>query len=99
MKKPNIRVSDHAVLRYLERVVGLNIAMVRQHIADTCAGPAAIGAVCVRAEGFRFEIANGIDQPTVTTIRPDTDKLSRTAKERNQRFIERRKSNGHEHQR
>ncbi len=88
-KKSNpIRVSDHAVLRYLERVVGLNIDMVRKHIADTCAGPAAIGAVCVRSEGFRFEIANGIENSTVTTVRPDTGP-SATNRGRNQRAYER----------
>jgi len=82
-----IRVTDHAVLRYMERVMGLNIEMVRKHIADTCAGPAAIGAVCVRAEGFRFEITNN----TVVTVRPDNQAPSNTDRRRNQDFIQRRK--------
>lgn len=100
MKKPSpIRVTDHAVLRYMERVMELNVDMVRKHIADLCAGPAAIGAVCVRAEGFRFEIANGAGNSTVTTVRPDRQAPGATTKERNQRAIERKTSNGHEQQR
>lgn len=86
MPKPEpIRVSDHAVLRYLERVMDFNIDMVRKHIADTCAGPAAIGAVCVRAEGVRFEIINN----AVTTITPDRINPSQTSRDRNQRVIAR----------
>ena len=85
------RVSDHAVLRYLERGMKLNIEMVRQHIADLCSGPAAIGAVCVRSEGLRFEIVNAGDAGyTITTVTPDRDTPGRTSQQRNQRFIERR---------
>lgn len=85
-KKPDpIRVSDHAVLRYLQRVMGLDVEMVRKHIADTCAGPAAIGAVCIRTEGFRFEITNN----TVLTVRPDALVPSRTTQRRNQLYIQR----------
>lgn len=90
MKKPApVRITDHAVLRYMERVMELNVDLVRQHIADLCAGPAAIGAICVRAEGFRFEITNGVEHSTVTTVRPDRVSPGATTKERNQRFIER----------
>lgn len=88
-KKPDpIRVSDHAVLRYLQRVMGLDVEMVRKHIADTCAGPAAIGAVCIRTEGFRFEITNN----TVLTVRPDALVPSKTTQRRNQLYIQRNRS-------
>lgn len=80
-----IRVTDHAVLRYLERVVGFDIDAVRKHIADTCAAPAAIGAVCVRAEGYRFEITNN----TVVTVRPDGVEPSNTTRQRNADIIAR----------
>lgn len=89
-KRDPIRISDHAVLRYMERVMELNVEMVRKHIADLCTGPAAIGAVCVRAEGYRFEIANGIEHSTVTTVRPDRVTPGHVTKQRNQRAIERR---------
>lgn len=51
-------VTDHAILRYLERVKGLDVEGIRQHIFALCAGPAALQATCVRAEGHRFEIHN-----------------------------------------
>lgn len=84
IKEP-LRVTDHSVIRYLERAMGLNVEIVRQHIASICAGPAAIGAVCVRAEGVRFEIANN----AVTTVSPDHVNPSNTSRARNQRAIER----------
>ena len=88
MKKPEpLRVSDHAVLRYLERGMGLEIEKVRQHIADLCAGPAAIGAVCVVSEKLRFEITGN----TVVTVRPDRGSPGGVTRERNQRIIQREK--------
>lgn len=42
-----IHVTDHAVLRYLERAIGLNIEAVRQHIAGVCGTPAAFGVSAV----------------------------------------------------
>jgi hypothetical protein len=85
MKHEPLRVSDHAVLRYLERAMEFNIEAIRTHIASICSGPAGIGAVCVRAEGVRFEIINN----TVTTITPDRTAPSLIGRARNQRLIER----------
>jgi len=88
MTKDPVRVSDHAVLRYLERAMGFNLQIVRDHIAKVCDGPAAIGAVCVRSEGVRFEITNN----TVLTVRPDTGPIpSRVTQERHRNRIERNK--------
>ncbi|MCO5083375.1 MAG: hypothetical protein M9955_17175 [Rhizobiaceae bacterium] len=47
-----MRVSDHAVLRYLERVVGLDVEALRAQIALDCAR--AQGAPCVRTEHARY---------------------------------------------
>lgn len=80
-----IRVTDHAVLRYLERAMGLNVEIVREHIAAICSGPVAFGAVCVRAEGLRFEIAHN----AVTTVVPDRQQPSNISRERNQHKIAR----------
>lgn len=88
MKKPlkePIRVSDHAVLRYMERAMNLNVEIVREHIASICAEPASVGAVCVRTEGVRFEIANN----TVITVAPDRSNPSKTGRERTQGTIQR----------
>jgi hypothetical protein len=57
--KESVRISDHAMLRCLERAMGLNIEIVREHILSICSNPAAFGAVCVRSDGMRFEIVNG----------------------------------------
>jgi hypothetical protein len=54
-----IHVTDHAVLRYLERAKGLDVDAVRRHIAEVCTGPAAAGALCVKTEGVKFEMQNG----------------------------------------
>lgn len=67
ISKEAIVVTDHALLRYLERAMGLNVELVRQHILGVCADAAAFGAVCVRAEGLRFEI----DGNRVCTVTPD----------------------------
>lgn len=94
IKEP-VRISDHAVLRYMERAMGLNVEIVRQHIASICAGPAAMGAVCIRSEGVRFEIVGN----AVTTVSPDRIQgPSGISRERNQRIIERKKPNGNEQQ-
>lgn len=86
MTKEPIRVSDHAVLRYMERAMDLNVEIVREHIATLCQPAAHAGAVCIRAEGVRFEISNN----AVTTVTPDRVTPSNTTKARNQRIIERR---------
>ena len=38
------RVTDHALLRYLERAVGVNVELIREHIALICAPTANAGA-------------------------------------------------------
>lgn len=76
MKHQPLIVTDHCVLRYLERVQGQPIEAVRDHIRKLCEGPAALQAKCVRAEGVRFEIQNN----HVVTTRPDGTMPSRTSK-------------------
>lgn len=54
MTKPRVRVSDHAVLRYLERVGGFDIEALRCDIRDRVWKAADSGASCVVIDGFRF---------------------------------------------
>ena len=61
----HIHVTDHAVIRYLERVKGLDVEATRRHIADVCKGVRL--ARCVRAEGFDFVIK----ERCVVTVRPN----------------------------
>lgn len=53
MKAP--RVTDHAVLQYLERVKGMNVEQVRRHIERICQNGGG-GARSVLAEGHTFVI-------------------------------------------
>ncbi|MDB5937576.1 MAG: hypothetical protein JWQ01_4920 [Massilia sp.] len=65
--KPLLVVTDHAVVRYCERVLGMDMEGVRRVIHEICEGPSAFGARCVRNGGYRFEMVDG----RVTTIAPD----------------------------
>jgi hypothetical protein len=87
IKKDPFRVTDHCVLRYMERAMGLNVEIVRQHIEGICKGPAAVGAVSVRSEGVRFEIRNN----TVLTVAPDRTNPSNTGRAIVQDKIQRKK--------
>jgi hypothetical protein len=68
-----IRVSDHALLRYLERYVGLDIeavridlesAFARAHGASMSLG---VADYAIRSDGHTFIVRDG----TVTTVIPD----------------------------
>lgn len=59
MKKPRHPVTDHAVLRYLERVEGVDIEAIRcriGHLADRGIGMGACGVV---SGGFIYRIDGG----------------------------------------
>lgn len=79
MKPPALpRVTDHAVLRYLERVQGFDVETVRRKIAERCAAPMASGAVSLIFDGHRFEFSNG----AVITVVPYTGMANRTREAR-----------------
>lgn len=61
MKKPRIAVSDHAVLRYMERAMGLDVDAVRAEIAAKVRlAEEHPGCTAILAEGLRFRIENGV---------------------------------------
>lgn len=62
-----IHVTDHAILRYLERAYGLDVELVRRHIAGRCATGAALGAVGVTVENVKFVLSAGVAETTVVT--------------------------------
>jgi hypothetical protein len=77
----SLPVTDHAIVRYLERAKGVDIEAIRLHIWKTCEGAVKIGATCLRAEGVKFEFTNG----KVITVAPDgllPSKISRAASQR-----------------
>lgn len=73
-----IHVTDHAVLRYLQRAKGFDVEAVRRHIASLCTVPALAGALCVRTEGVKFEIQSR----KVITCTPGHGGVNRTKRAR-----------------
>lgn len=63
----NVRVSDHAVLRWLERVEGVDVAAIRRRIANAVQGGADRGAVGVRQAGVTFKLQYNPGEAVVTT--------------------------------
>lgn len=76
MKLPH--VTDHCLVRYLERAKGFDVEAVRRHIAQLCAPYVDTGAQTIHAEGVRFELGTG----KVITVTPTGKYKSRTRRER-----------------
>ena len=68
MKAPTVRVSDHAVLRYLERVGGFEIEKLRQAMAARVALSATLGAHTVLIDGHRFVLKDAMGEVVVATV-------------------------------
>ncbi|KNY13625.1 hypothetical protein AKG11_28235 [Shinella sp. SUS2] len=63
-----LHVTDHAVLRYLERAHGLDVEAVRRHIASRCATGAELRAATVVIERVKFVLAQASTETTVVTV-------------------------------
>ena len=70
MTKP-LRVTDHCLIRWLERVRGFNLDRDRREIQEICAG---MTSGTVKSHGHYFEIENN----AVVTITPDTKMPNKT---------------------
>lgn len=70
MTRPRTHVSDHAVLRYLQRVGGFDIDGLRAAIAVRVDAAACAGASGVVIDGFVFRIRRDVHGPVVTTVMP-----------------------------
>lgn len=66
MKRPPTPVSDHAVMRYVERVMGINVERLRVDIGHAVDEAARAGASSVKINGLVFRIRDGV----VTTVVP-----------------------------
>lgn len=62
-----VRVSDHAVLRYLERAHGLDVEAVRRHLAGRVATGVRLGAIAVTVESVKLLLREDV---VVTVVRP-----------------------------
>jgi hypothetical protein len=70
MKDP-IAVSDHALVRYLERVGGFDLSKLRQELGTRVADAAKAGATTVTMEGFAYRIGRDADgRPVLLTVLP-----------------------------
>ncbi len=58
--KPDIRVTDHAVLRYLERAHGLDVEAIRNHLAGRAMTGVQLGASAVIIEGVKLILKDGV---------------------------------------
>lgn len=58
--KTDIRVTDHAVLRYLERAHGLDIEAVRDHLAGRAMTGVQLGASAVIIEGVKLILKDSV---------------------------------------
>ncbi|MGR3479379.1 hypothetical protein [Salipiger marinus] len=63
-----LRVSDHAVLRYLERAGGFEIEQLRGHMAQRIQQAWTGDTLYVRLDGFSFVIRRDEMGPVVTTV-------------------------------
>lgn len=68
MSERTVHVSDHAVLRYLERVGGFEIDRLRAEIAERVGRTYAKGATNVIIDGFRYVIEVADNGPVVVTV-------------------------------
>lgn len=67
-KKPRLRVSDHAIVRYLERVGGFDIDGLRWQIANRLQPAADAGAHAVWVEDHLFVLGRDAEGPAVITV-------------------------------
>jgi hypothetical protein len=64
-----ISVSDHAIVRYLERVGGFDIDRLRQQIASRISEAAKAGASAVVVDGYEYVIQiDASGHPIVATV-------------------------------
>jgi hypothetical protein len=74
-----VKVSDHALLRYLERVKGINIEAARAEVEEITGVAAALGAMTVARDGHVYVLS--LDY-TVKTVLPKGGKPSRRSRGR-----------------
>ncbi|WP_333827731.1 hypothetical protein [Pararhodobacter sp.] len=69
MKHPRTRVTDHAVLRYLERVLKLDVETCRRDIGRKVDQAASQGASAIIIEGMAYRMIHDAGVSTVVTVR------------------------------
>ncbi|SMH35978.1 hypothetical protein [Maritimibacter sp. HL-12] len=72
IKKPRVQVSDHAVIRYLERVPGMDVETIRREIGRKVDRGADLGACGVQIGGFVYKIRDGVVTTVLLASQPET---------------------------
>lgn len=83
MKKHLVQVTDHALIRYIERVLGHDLDDIRDEIATRVERAAEIGAEAVIVDGFRFVV----DNKKVVTVHPANEPCIRTGRVKDKRRV------------
>jgi hypothetical protein len=65
--RPFVHVTDHAVLRYLERAHGLDVEAVRRHLAGRAVNAARLGAIGVTIENVKLVLRHEASEISVVT--------------------------------
>lgn len=65
---PKVRVTDHALVRYLQRVGGFDMDALRAEMEDRVNKTYLAGAPSIVIDGFRFAISDDGRGPVVTTV-------------------------------
>ncbi|MBN2631570.1 MAG: hypothetical protein JXR75_13650 [Rhodobacteraceae bacterium] len=68
MKRARVRITDHALLRYMQRVQGLDIEALRSALERRVSATYLDGACGVTIEGFSFRIGQDGYGAVVTTV-------------------------------
>lgn len=71
-----IRISDHAILRYLERVGGFEIERLRKQLEVRLSRTAVPGAASVLIDGYRYLLKIGPTGLVVVTVLEKNDKAT-----------------------
>ena len=64
MTKPRIAISDHALIRYIERVQGVSLDPMRRELEAMLAPAMHAGACSKVVNGFTYMFRKGVDEDT-----------------------------------
>lgn len=66
----SVEVTDHGLVRYMQRVMGIDVEAIRKDVADMLSARelpgSASGSMVVRLDGFRFVVLGG----RLVTVKP-----------------------------
>jgi hypothetical protein len=85
-----INVTDHALMRFIERVGGVDLTSFRDHIAELVRAAIAIGATQVSIDGFTYVI-NPTSRAVITILDESERWIEPKARDRGSRDAEPRR--------